>query len=143
MRIILVGKRLLSRVAAPIYLSLALWTIVCASSRHYNFLDGSLADQAGFAAAPVGAMLELKESFLTFGIHIIRDGGTSGGNGLLQHLLKSGMEFGRFLPGQRTGTASRADSRAEQALICIDVPYSVQHILIQQRSFDGGLASSE
>jgi hypothetical protein len=40
-------------------LFLALWTIVRASSRHYDLLDGSLADQARLSSAAVSAVLEL------------------------------------------------------------------------------------
>jgi hypothetical protein len=75
-------------------LLLALGTIVRASARHYDFLDGSLAHEARLSSAAVGAVLELEEAFFAFGIHVVGDGRASGSDGFLQHFLKSGMEFG-------------------------------------------------
>src|SRR5581483_5708294 len=114
-----------------------------ASSGYHNFLDGGLANQAGLASSPVGAVLELEEAFVAFGINVVGDRRSSGGNGLLQHFLKRAMKTSCFLLRKRTGPAAGTNAGPEQAFIRIDIADAMKQLLVQQCSFDGRLASFE
>ena len=46
---------------------------MAAAAVDYNSLDGSLADHAGLAFAPVNAVLQLEKSFFAVGINIVAD----------------------------------------------------------------------
>jgi hypothetical protein len=50
---------------------LAPWAIMRASSPHHYLLNRRFAREAGFTFASIGAVLELKEAFITIGVHIV------------------------------------------------------------------------
>jgi hypothetical protein len=63
-KIVLVAGRL------PI-LFLASGTVVAAAAGDHDALDGSLANQTWLPFPSVNAVLQLKESFLAIGIHVV------------------------------------------------------------------------
>ncbi len=53
------------------------------------------------------------------------------------------MESGDFDTGKAGSLAARANARAKETLVGIDVPDTVQQALIEQCGFDGGLSAAK
>src|SRR5689334_1411019 len=121
-------------------LLLAHRTIMCSSSGDYNLFDGSLAFHARLALTSISAMLDLKKSRLTIGIHVIRNRRPAGGDGCLQNFLQCGMQLAQLRAGERMGAAAWPDMCAIQRFIGIDISHSMQQLLVKKGRFDGCFA---
>src|SRR6266481_6433620 len=53
--------------------SLAFGAVMRSSSAHYNFLDGSFADQTRLSFASVDPVLELEKALFSISINVVRD----------------------------------------------------------------------
>ena len=67
---------------------LAFWAVVGASSSQHQTPDRNLAAAAGLARAQIDAVLELKKTARTVGIHIIGDRRTSQPDRVLERLAE-------------------------------------------------------
>src|SRR5439155_15423380 len=85
--------------------------------RHNHAADGSFAGDARFASALVHAMAELKEAFAAFGIDIIRNGRTAGGDGLGQHGDHGIVEFPRAIGAQARSECQEMNAGTEQRIV--------------------------
>jgi len=94
---------------------------MAAASGDNDALDGSLARQAGLVLASVDAMLKLKKTRVSGGIHVVGNRRSAGGDRLCQHLLDCVVEARQFGSRERSGAAARTDAGAEQRFIGIDV----------------------
>ena len=114
-----------------------------APAGNHHPLDSRFADQAWFAFAAIHAVLELEESFLAIGVHVVGNRGSPQRNGLVEHFLYGEIQSSPLLVADRSGAAAGADSGAEQRLVGIDVSHTAEEPLIQQRTLDGSLAAAE
>ena len=88
-------------------------------------------------------MFKLEETFGPGGIHIVRNGGSAQGDRLSEHALKTGMEAVEFRPFQVASHPPGPDPCPEKTLVGIDIPHSMQELLIEQGSLDGGAAGTK
>lgn len=95
------------------------------------------------AGPQIHAMLDLEEAGLAFGIHVIRDRGSSQTDGMLKNLAQGRAEAFELGPGEAAGHTAGTYTRAKQALVGIDVSHTCQQGLVQKRSFDGETATPE
>jgi hypothetical protein len=65
---------------------------VAATACDHDTFDGQLTNQAWLPFATVDAVLQLKKSFLTIGVHVVRDGRTAERNGFFEHFLNGGVK---------------------------------------------------
>src|SRR5271165_1479006 len=96
-------------------------TIMTAATCDDNPFDGCAAHQAGFALARIDPMLQLEESLAPFGINIVADRRAAQFDRLAQHLLDGRVELAQLCARQRCGATARADCRAEERLVSINV----------------------
>src|SRR5437899_577416 len=89
-------------------------------------LDRRFADIAVGVGASVDAVLQLEESLLAAGVHVIGDGGSAEGDGFLEDGLDSGMKALQFVAGELTGATAGTDTRAVERFVGVDVAHSVQ-----------------
>ena len=98
--------------------------------------DGGSADAAGLAFAAIDAVLNLEKAGFTIGIDVVGNGRAAGADGRLQDRLKSRAEAVKAGAGQAAGHARGTDAGAEEALVGVDVPYSVEKGLVEEGGFD-------
>src|SRR5437763_10570516 len=53
------------------------------------------------------------------------------------------MQPGILGAGERSGATARADPGAKEALIGIDIAYTMQQLLVEQRALDGSFAAAK
>jgi len=124
-------------------LLLAVWTEVGPTSGQGDALDGCSADRAGLAGAQVDTVLELEKTANSIGIDVIGYGGAAQLNRVLQDFDKCGAKTDEFGLGETASLAARTNSSTEEALVGVYIPNSVEERLVEQCSFDGGLAIPE
>ena len=81
-------------------------------------------------------MLQLEEAANPIRIHIVRNRRSAQLNGMLQHNLQRRAQPFELLPGQPPGHSFRSDSCPKQALIGINIPHTMQQLLIQEGSLN-------
>src|SRR4051812_7720291 len=106
-------------------------------------LDRTFAVVAGLAGAHVDPMLELERSFFAVGIDVVRNGRAAGFDGFVQDFANSLIKFAQLLTGDGIRAAARTNGGAEESFVSIDIAYTAQQLLIEQRAFDGRLATFE
>src|SRR5581483_6913655 len=89
-------------------------TVVAATPGDHNSFDGSLADQAWLAFAAVHPVLQLEESFLAIGTHVVRDRRPSQCDGFVQYLPQGGVQLPQLLAGERPCPALGTNACAKQ-----------------------------
>ena len=103
---------------------------MAAAAGDHDTLNWSLANQARFALASVDPVLQLKESFLAVGIHVVRNGRTAQRYGFFEDFLNGSVKPGQFLASERSGSAPGPDARPEQRFVGVDVAHAAQQFLI-------------
>ena len=106
-------------------------------------LDFCPATKTRFPIALVDTVPELELATLAVGIDIVGNGGAAETNCFGQNLADCPMEPKELFPRQIFGDASRMQTRAEQALVCIDVANAAQNFLVEQQRLDAGAPRSE
>jgi hypothetical protein len=71
-------------------------------------------------------MLKLEEAFHSGGVHIVRNGRAAQCDGFSEYGLQCGVETIKFCPLEVHRHPARPDAGAEEALIGINVSYSVE-----------------
>src|SRR5579864_3667767 len=90
-------------------LFLAFWAVMAAASGDHDSLDGRLADKTGLGFAAIDAVLELEESFLAIGVHIVGDGRAAERNRFFEHFFHGQVELAESLARNARSAATRAD----------------------------------
>ena len=62
---------------------------------------------------------------------------------MLEDFDERGAEAGEFVAGEAAGLAAGADLGLEECFVGIDVAYSVEEFLVEERGLDGNLAVAE
>src|SRR5581483_3219113 len=112
----------------PRNLLLAARAVVRAAAANDNALDGRAGDQAGFAFAPVNAVLEREKA---------------GGDRLVEDRLEPVEESLHLVAAHAGSAAARADAGAEQRLVGVDVAHAAQQLLVQERALHRRPAAAE
>ena len=116
---------------------------VGASAAYDYSLNGGFADTAWLAGAGVDMVMELEEAGYTFSVYVIGDGGAAEFDGVFEDFDEGGAEAGELGAGESAGVAEGSDVGVEEGFVGVDVAYAVEQGLVEQRSFDGGLAVAE
>lgn len=124
-------------------LLLAVGAEVGPASGQGDALDGCSADGAGLAGTHVDTVFELEKTTDSIGIDVIGYGRAAQLDGVLQDFDECGTKTDELSASKAPGLPARTDSSTEEALVGIDVAYSVEKRLVEQCSFDGGLAIAE
>src|SRR5581483_9456798 len=127
----------------PRNLLLAARAVVRAAAANDNALDGRAADQAGFAFAPVNAVLELEKAGVAVCVDIVGNRGAAGGDGFVEDRLEPVEEALHLVAAHAGSAAARADAGAEQRLVGVDVAHAAQQLLVQERALHRRPAAAE
>src|ERR1051326_289765 len=88
-------------------------------------------------------MLELKESLFPVVVDIVGDRRSAQLNRFFQHFLHGDEKFPELFRSNCGGPSSRTDAGAEQRFVGINISHAPQQLLIEQRAFDGSLATAK
>src|SRR5215472_19213973 len=91
----------------------------------------------------IHTMFQLKESLSAFGVHIIRDRGTTEPDCVFEDLAQNNSQFLQLGPRQPARSATRPNPCTKQAFIRVDVSHSGHQRLVQERGLDCQLPSSK
>ena len=114
-----------------------------APSSNDDPLDRRPANQARFPGALVNAVLQLKKTANAVRVDVIRNRGAAPPDRLAQHLGQRYPQTLQFGPRQPARLPPRPNTPSKKTFIGIDIPYSRQQCLIEQRSLDGQATPAE
>ena len=109
----------------------------------HNALDRCFTTPAEHSSAHVHEVFELEKTTDSLGIDVVGDGGSAQADGMFQDVFERKSQALQFSVGETSGTAARPDAGAKEALIGVDVAYTREQLLIEERSFDGELPAAE
>jgi hypothetical protein len=116
---------------------------VGASPAYHDPLDLSSAAPARLTRPLIHIVFKLKEAFGAVRINVIGNRRSPKSNRMLEHFFQSVSKSLKFNPRQASSPPSRANSRAKEAFVGIDVSHTRKQRLIQQCSLDCQLPSAE
>ena len=102
-----------------------------------------LAAQAGKASALIDAMLQLKESALAVGVHVIADRRAAQPDGVRENLAQSQPQCFQLRLAQPACEPPRTNAGAKKALVGVDVAHAGEQPLVEQGRLDGGMPGVE
>jgi len=88
-------------------------------------------------------VVELEEACDTFGVDVVRDGGTTEFDGVLQHFEEGGAEAGELVAGEASGLVAWTYAGVEERLVGVDVAHTMEERLVEECGLDGCLAVTE
>jgi hypothetical protein len=118
-------------------LALTVGAVVGSPASQQDSPDGLSAHQAGLTGAKIDPVLELEKAFYPRRIHVVRNGRPTQRDGLLKNSLQGGVEAVEFGSFQVAGHPARPYAGTEKTLVSIDIPHSMEKLLIEQSSLDG------
>src|ERR1017187_1352161 len=95
------------------------------------------------AGALVEAGAELEEALAAFGVDVIGDGRSSGGDGLGEHGDDGVVEFAGAVASNALGERLRMNAGAEEGLIGVDIADAAHEGLVEQQALDARFMPSE
>lgn len=107
-------------------LFLAVRTEVGPASGQGDAVDGCSADGAGLAGTHVDTVFELEKTADSIGIDVIGYGRAAQLDGVLQDFDECGTKTDELSARKTPGLPARTDSSTEEALVGIDVAYSME-----------------
>src|SRR5215831_330401 len=97
---------------------------------------------ASLARSPINVILELKASRLAVAVEIVAQGAAAFGNGIVERCFHRVDQPCQTRQRQSTRSRGRADSRAEQRLVGVDIPDADNHPAIHEGELDRSGATS-
>src|ERR1051326_6883638 len=103
---------------------------------HQHAANGRLAMDARLAGALVHAMAELEKSLPAFGIDVIGNGRSTGGDRFREHRHHGVEQSPGPLAPQPRSDGERMNARAKKGLVGVDIAHASHEALVEQQRLD-------
>ena len=88
-------------------------------------------------------MADLEKALAAFGIDVIGDGRTSGGDGFGEHGDDGVVELARTVAADALGERPRMNAGAEERFIGVNIADAAKEGLVEEQRFDARLVAAE